>query len=90
MALTERFASTVPRRRGQTCGMSPLRSALPNDAEREALDKAIELVRSATGQPTVSTNYTCSWLHAVLIDEGFNIGLHTVRRHIFRRCMCGF
>jgi len=85
VALTDAFAQPVPKRRGPICGMHSLKHGLSPD-DLKALNAAIDLVRANVG---LSSNYTVAWLHTVLQGEGYEIGLHTVSRHVRQHCSCG-
>lgn len=55
--------------------------------EQEALDRAIELVR-ADSNLGKSKTYSASWLTKVMKQNGYNVSLSTIQRHINKECCC--
>ena len=85
MALSDSLKASKIQRPGPACRFRTIANGL-DETDRQALDEAVETVRlhRITGGPK-----TMSWLHRVLNDEGFEIGIHTVQRHINQICSCG-
>jgi hypothetical protein len=58
------------------------------DAEhKEAIDRAIELIREDDGQGR-SKAYSVSWLTGALRKNGYSISMSTIQRHINGDCPC--
>ena len=85
MGLSDSLKSSKTLKPGPACRFRMIRNGL-DENDRDALDEAVETVRlhRVTGGPK-----TMSWLHRVLNDEGYEIGIHTIQRHINQICSCG-
>ena len=55
--------------------------------EQEALDRAVDLIRSDNGLGK-SKAYSASWLTKVMKQNGYNVSISTIQRHINKECCC--
>jgi len=84
--LVEALSKGVQNKSGRSCLLSNIQDQL-SDEEREALDKAIELVLADknTGQRKA---YSTAWLVRVLNSQGHSISPSTLQRHMKKLCSC--
>lgn len=55
--------------------------------EQEALDRAVDLIRGDNGLGKSKT-YSASWLTKVMKQNGYNVSISTIQRHINKECCC--
>lgn len=58
-----------------------------SEEEQEALDRAVDLVRADNGLGKSKT-YSASWLTKVMRQNGYNVSLSTIQRHVNKECCC--
>lgn len=68
------------------CKLTRIRTKLESP-EQDALDKAIELIRTDDGVGKSKT-YSASWLCSVLRQFGHSISASSVQRHLNGSCGC--
>jgi hypothetical protein len=69
------------------CKMAIIMSDM-DDKDAEALNRAVELVRTDRGQGR-SKVYSSSWITQILRKHGHSVSISTVQRHIIGVCPCG-
>jgi hypothetical protein len=55
--------------------------------EQEALDRAVDLIRGDNGLGKSKT-YSASWLTKVMKQNGYNVSISTIQRHVNKECCC--
>lgn len=62
------------------------------EEDRQALDEAVELVRSERMSTIAGqrTEHSATWIHASLIANGHKVSLLTTQKHIAKSCGCGY
>ena len=81
-------ALTAPRteRSIKQCKLSIITNKM-DDEHREAIERAIDLIREDDGQGR-SKAYSVSWLTGALRKNGYSISMSTIQRHINGECPC--
>ena len=69
------------------CTVGRIRAAL-EQADREALDHAVRLIRANTAPRNQFAPMTAAKLHRVLKADGRQCGIDAVQAHVYGRCSC--
>lgn len=85
-SLVEALQTRSEPQHGSLCKFTQIRSRLTDD-EQEALDKAVESIRSDSGVGKAKT-FSASWLTKVLRNFGHPVSISTVQRHVNKECSC--
>lgn len=90
MGLSDTLRSELTARPASTCALGRLLRTL-NDDDRDALEAAIENVRTTrltVGAPNAHTGFTAAAIQRALVTEGHRMSKDVVERHVGRRCGC--
>lgn len=84
-----------PHTPGPKCMMGRLYDRLKtngNDKDATGLVELVNAVRDERNERPFTTkhHWTGAAVHRVLVEEGYEISLLTVQRHISRACACGW
>jgi hypothetical protein len=85
----------TPHTPGPKCMMGRLYDRLRTEGQDNEAAGLLELVEAVRNERqarpfTTKHHWTGASLHRVLIEEGYEISLLTVQRHVARSCACGW
>ena len=70
------------------CKLGQVIATLDEGEDRTALQYAVTRARSEAELPQNQRVFTAAFVHRLLNDNGYSVGVTTVKDHLSRKCAC--
>ena len=88
MGIAEDVAKQKAVSKSALCKLGQVIAALDEGEDRTALQYAVARARSEASLPQNQRVFTASFVHRLLTDNGYPVGVTTVKDHLSRKCAC--